>query len=126
MSNDQVAERVASLEKGLQVSEQDRRDIWENISALNKVAAQLDKIEALCDGKKHDLEVQGRRLDSLATKLATRLDALEKQEVALKTERKIALRIGNGVVFCLYAGLAWILAHAFEWLISPAGPWGKH
>lgn len=105
------ASDIAALKESSRHSEQDRRDIWENIGALREIASQnkliLSKMEDMATGQKA-LTVA---LSEHETKIDARLTALERRDErskgALAALLAIASGIGGGIAICLQ----WALVH---------------
>lgn len=102
---------LGALKEQSEASKTDRRDIWESLSALRKIAEQqsliLSKINDLSDG-------QSALADKLAAhedKIGTRLTALELRDAQGQGAMAIMLAIasGFGVIFTFIG--QWALNH---------------
>lgn len=102
---------IARLQEASRTSEQDRRDIWENLGALRAIAAQttliLSKMEDLTAGQKA-LTIA---LSEHETKIDARLTALERRDERGKGAMAVLLAIASGIGGGAAIVLQWAISH---------------
>jgi hypothetical protein len=105
------ASDIGRLKEQSEASKQDRRDIWESISALRNIAAQntliLAKMEDLTIGQKA-LTVA---LSEHETKIDARLTALERRDERGKGAMAVLLAIASGIGGGAAITLQWAISH---------------
>jgi hypothetical protein len=105
------ASDIGRLKEQSEASKQDRRDIWESISALRAIAAQnsliLSKMDDLTTGQKA-LTVA---LSEHETKIDARLTALERRDERGKGAMAVLLAIASGIGGGAAITLQWAISH---------------
>jgi hypothetical protein len=105
------AAEIARLQESSRHSENDRRDIWDNITALRAIAAQnaliLSKMDDLTSGQK----ALTTALSEHETKIDARLTALERRDERGKGAMAVLLAIASGIGGGAAITLQWAISH---------------
>ena len=103
--------KIARLQEASEHGKQDRRDIWETISALRGIGGQIGVVISKMDDLKEGQEKLTAKVEENEHKLGDRLTALEKRDERGKGAMAMLLAIAGGFGGVLTMTLQWAAIH---------------